>query len=401
MMRAIFAPGAQNPMALPKENCPSLGVLPKVERIDWEAFQSYFMREGFITDTTESPTRDALRAMEHYAPYFEQWSEWRIRPRCQFDIDRAAAIDVTLPHLKMFEDTAALFALQSRAHLDLGDSPAAYADFREGFQAYRALAQEPAVLSGLVKISVLSHLTTAVGEGLYDRRWRDAELQQIEADLSTVRIWEDMTLAYSSERAFSNCFHEAIISSSIQRRRTLLNQAFEPAKFSAEHFVFLIPRRVYRADQLQVDRYFEEMLARVSADGGQFDPDGPMPSGAEPLSGEDAPYFLLLRLIQYYYKNFDAKFVLTRTRIDQARIAIALERFRIARSAFPESLAELVPDFVPALPLDTYTRRPFIYRRNESGGFFMYSVGQNRSDDDGATDTKLFDERQADWVWPF
>ena len=95
------------------------------------------------------------------------------------------------------------------------------------------------------------------------------------------------------------------------------------------------------------------------------------------------------------------RFASVQTQLDQTRLAIAIERFRLARGAIPETLAELVPAFLPELPRDIYTREPMIYRRKETGGFLLYSVGPDRKDDGAAIDPKKSETRQPDWVWPY
>ena len=72
------------------------------------------------------------------------------------------------------------------------------------------------------------------------------------------------------------------------------------------------------------------------------------------------------------------KYAFTQTSLDQARLAIAIERCRIARGAIPETLAELVPDFIAELPRDVYTGQPMIYRRKETAG--LSSTPSGRTD---------------------
>jgi hypothetical protein len=47
--------------------------------------------------------------------------------------------------------------------------------------------------------------------------------------------------------------------------------------------------------------------------------------------------------------------------------AIALRRFRLDHGAYPSTLAELVPVYLKAMPIDPFSERPFEYRREGSG----------------------------------
>ena len=50
--------------------------------------------------------------------------------------------------------------------------------------------------------------------------------------------------------------------------------------------------------------------------------------------------------------------------------------------AYPNSLAELVPNLLPEAPIDPWSGKGLLYRRTEHG-FILYSVGDNMQDDGG------------------
>jgi hypothetical protein len=63
-------------------------------------------------------------------------------------------------------------------------------------------------------------------------------------------------------------------------------------------------------------------------------------------------------------------------------VALAVERFRRAKQRWPESLAELLPAYLPAVPVDPYTGKPLLYKHFPDG-VAVYSVGPNGVDDGG------------------
>jgi hypothetical protein len=65
------------------------------------------------------------------------------------------------------------------------------------------------------------------------------------------------------------------------------------------------------------------------------------------------------------------------------RLALAVERFRRERGAFPASVAALVPNYLPAPLIDPFSGKPLLLKKL-SDGYVAYSVGPNRSDDGGA-----------------
>jgi len=75
---------------------------------------------------------------------------------------------------------------------------------------------------------------------------------------------------------------------------------------------------------------------------------------------------------------------------------VAIERFRRSEGRLPNSLDELRPRFVDAVPKDPWRKGPFVYRVLPADpaaawhpGYTLWSVGANGSDDDGNPDTDV------------
>jgi hypothetical protein len=87
-------------------------------------------------------------------------------------------------------------------------------------------------------------------------------------------------------------------------------------------------------------------------------------------------------------------------------LVCALQRYRMAYGQYPETLDELVPQYVEKLPHDIVGGQPLKYRRADDGQFVLYSIGWNEKDDGGTvalTDSKppRVDLDKGDWVWEF
>jgi hypothetical protein len=83
--------------------------------------------------------------------------------------------------------------------------------------------------------------------------------------------------------------------------------------------------------------------------------------------------------------------------VDQARVACALERYRLAEGRYPETLEPLAPRFIDKLPRQVIGGQPLNYRRTEPGRFLLYSVGWDGKDHGG---TPRVAPDEGDWVWP-
>src|SRR5262249_13561197 len=63
-------------------------------------------------------------------------------------------------------------------------------------------------------------------------------------------------------------------------------------------------------------------------------------------------------------------------------LAFALAEYQGDLGRYPETLAELAPQYLDTIPDDIFAGKPLIYRP-EGKGFLLYSVGENRIDDGG------------------
>jgi hypothetical protein len=87
----------------------------------------------------------------------------------------------------------------------------------------------------------------------------------------------------------------------------------------------------------------------------------------------------------------------THAKLLVTRVALEVERWRLAHGGrTPDSLADLVPQFAPSIPLDPFDNNPLRYKKL-ARGFLVYSIGADFTDDGGkekptdAADTDHYD----------
>jgi hypothetical protein len=242
----------------------------------------------------------------------------------------------------------------------------------------------------------------AAGEGLKNQQWGESELRQIEADLAGIHPWKDWHRAISSERAMFNSIYDKFAAASPSARATMLAGLTGPPAGvapSTQELMALIPRRVFRDNQLRQNQYVDELLAQADATG--FDIRRPTPSSPDHLKGLASYYYVILRAGAESYPSLRQPFAAAQTKLHQARIAVALERHRLARGAFPDRLAELTPEWLPSVPNDPLSRQPMIYRREQTTkAFLLYGVGKNLLDDGGTiSHPRKSEYSQNDLLW--
>lgn len=86
--------------------------------------------------------------------------------------------------------------------------------------------------------------------------------------------------------------------------------------------------------------------------------------------------------------------------------ARALKRFALRHGGPPQSLDALAPEFLRSIPVDYMDGKPIKFRPLPTGGFVLYSVGEDGKDDGGdaslrpgKTNSRMIWDRN-DAVWP-
>jgi hypothetical protein len=165
---------------------------------------------------------------------------------------------------------------------------------------------------------------------------------------------------------------------------------------------FSFPRGWIYLNMLKANELHDRTVARLSAADGvepEFigvDQRESIEKGLEELTGIDGYRYLFVKMLMPVLTSVESAMLFSQTRINQARISIALERSALASGGYPEALASLTGFKIPKDPCDGQLMR---YRRLE-GGYELWSVAKNRVDENGRTDPGITTPRdQPDWLW--
>lgn len=148
----------------------------------------------------------------------------------------------------------------------------------------------------------------------------------------------------------------------------------------------------------------EYCLPLADANQGTFSPAVSRRGEAALRADATGPFNRYGRLMLPVLEDAAPKFAYAQGSVDLARTAIALERYRLARGAVPESLDALTPQCIAKVPHDAISGQALKYRRESDGLFLLYSVGWNETDDGGVAGLNQdgsVDTRSGDWVWRY
>ena len=392
---------------------PHNGYWAKGTETDLKSWRQYYRdlssktNEFPVPSQPQSPAADVLLALGKYDSTIETLRQASSLTYSRFPVfsDADHPFDTLLPHLSIFKRLAQFLQLRAIAELQNGQSDKALADVKLAVELTGKIRNEPFLISHLVRIAMLQITLQPIYEGLAEHKWSDAQLVELDSELSKPDFLADYEMTIRGERA-------AAVSSLDFMRRTsdlgLIQGSDE--RHHPFNLGFLAPSAFFYQSELNIARMYQQYdLPMVDLEKGTVSPARVRDLQTEAtrdLSYHWWPYKILARMLFPAIENAVKKLAYAQSATDLARTAIALERYRLAHGEFPESLDALAPQFMEKIPHDVIGGRPLHYRRTDDGQFVLYSVGWNETDDGGVVvmakgSSPGVDSNKGDWVWRY
>jgi hypothetical protein len=393
-----------------------MGNWQKTTGSDLTVWQQYYRELSATTNLfpvapqPQSPAADVLLALSRYDSAIEELRQAGRLPASRFPLnyDDANPSAILLPHLTALRRCSQMLQLRAIAELQNNQSDKALEDIGLVLRLTDSIHTEPILISHLVRIAMGKIALQPVWEGLAEHKWSEEQLASLDSELAKLNFVADYGFAMRSEQA-------CLVGVIDYLRRKHKNY---PCNDSTEWDIRIpgaFPAGWYYQTQLRYCRFFTRWyLPLADASRGVFAPASVRNADAA-LDAElkqVSPYRWLEAMLLPALGNAAKKFANGQESVDLARVAIALERYRLAHGEFPESLATLTPQFIAKLPRDVINGQPLHYRRDPpspgSGAasrlFVLYSVGWNETDDGGEVGLNksgAVDINTGDWVWRY
>jgi hypothetical protein len=125
-----------------------------------------------------------------------------------------------------------------------------------------------------------------------------------------------------------------------------------------------------------VDRFYaESLLPEIDSRRERVDPRAVAAVQRKFETARTTPSNMLTQMIVPAITPAVRKAASSHTAMQQAAIACALERCRLARGQLPDTLNALAPEFLERVPHDVIDGQPLRYRRISADPFVIYSIG--------------------------
>ncbi|MBC8352422.1 MAG: hypothetical protein H8E66_10570 [Planctomycetes bacterium] len=326
---------------------------------DWEQLEAV---EAFLADHSDEMSKvHKAASLGGYA---------------RFDRDFDDGIAMLLPQVQGIRSAARMLILEARVAAHQGDADGVARSIHAIFATCRAVEEDPILISDLVQVALagiaVSELEIAVGSVEFS----DADLQMLREDVRSIDFQRSLERALMGERVIGIL--------------TFRN----PGKFDvSEEMPFPM-----RANNEDLALYLSTLAKYVEASRQPF-PEALATAEEATLNVQEVVGDSGVNKLRYVFTNLllpalDAVFGANARGTGSTHCAdtsLAIEMYRRVNGKLPQTLAELVPEFMDIVPIDPMDGDPLRYVVNDDG-YMLYSVGRNQVDDGGVMGDERLDE---------
>ena len=353
-----------------------------------EAMKTVLSDKGYrdqLGKVNRTPTQERFAAelhqwmekhLEEYADALRILHEAAKNPATRYDFDLGRGFAAPIPNLLQLRGSAQLLQLEAYVAAEDGDSTRAVEAILAALAMDRPMRQAPILIMQMMRQALRGMACTTIKRVLPMAAFSEEQLSRLQTALADTDDRDAMTNAFIGERSSGL--------SAFDRPQVFLPQILQADNWfpGASSFASGLVRMSMTASG-ERERYLGYMTDMIDASR------LPLPEALDKMErlGKEAASrrSFIPGLMEYLIPNL-SRSMSQAARGDAlmlgARAALALERFRLANSHPPAQIVELVPAFLPAVPLDPFDGQPLRYLSDDHG-YTFYSIGENRKDDGG------------------
>ena len=355
---------------------------------------------------------DYLAWSDQFAGDFDAIREALKRPYARMDGDYEHPAAITIPNFVCVRIVAQTLAQRAQCHLLLDQPEQALRDLTLIRDMCRLLEGRPTgkpmtLVAAMINVAVTGLYVSVVADGLRLQVWREPELAAIQEQLGQVDLPSYVAEAFKFDQASSSRILETASPDEFRKLLSLGNSANQWQQLTNSTFLLFTfaPRGWIYQNMASRAGLLQKEIDSFDLKNNVIRPDKVESASMEvqTISSHPGPYTYLAAMASPNFVRAVQVAAGNQTLANEALIVCALERYRLARGEYPETLDALAPQFARKIPRDLIGGQPLKYRR-EKGEFVLYSVGWNQKDDGGVASLRKggsVDLTKGDWVWPY
>jgi hypothetical protein len=287
-------------------------------------------------------------------------------------------------------------------------------DALENVNALVALAkihdQDGVLVNQMIRVAIAGLGVSATWEVLQAQGWNDAQLAGLQTQWEKLKLLEQVLFSLEVERAMAlEVFEQARTNAAYFKNFSRTGTASAKDRFYGSIWKTLFSQ----ADGIA---YLEEMQPCIEAARlgirernwramqRHLAPTDPKQNALSSLRETiDDWRFPMTDMMMPNVRKALQTAMKQETMRQMAIATLALNRYRLKQGQFPDTLHQLVPEFLPDVPLDCMDGQPLRYHRDTESTWKLYSVGLNGLDEGGdasSTTNSLHLWQGRDLVWP-
>jgi hypothetical protein len=316
-----------------------------------EGWQRYYRKLSLTTNLfpvapqPQTPAADVLLALSKYDSTIEELRQAAALSGSRFPLnyDNGEPAAILLPHLACLKSCALVLRLRALAELEAGHSEAALADVSLAVRLPEMICSEPFLISHLVRIALVHITQQAIWEGLAKHRWTEAQVLELERQLAGFDFVADYQAAMRGENA---C--QVATTDFLRHRPELLDHIGEITEGNSSRIqdmlMYLAPSGWFYQNELCGSKIMLERFLPIADVRQQtISPTLAQRAGDSFRLLPRTPYTVLPRMLLPALGRSSRRFAFAQAAVNLARTACALERHRLAKGKYPETLGRVRP----------------------------------------------------------
>lgn len=303
---------------------------------------------------------------------------------CRYPIDLTDGINVLMSHLSIVRDAVRILCFEAAWEAERGNGESVVRSLTAALRIADSLAAEPMVISQRVRHRSVDCVVSSLECTINRVEFTGEQLDALGAAVAPAYDPDSLRRGWVGSRCMGIAMLEDLPSVDREAFEGLppvfILQAYDAlglAYREAVHYLDAMQQAIHTASLVP-----EERPAAIQA----VDDEMRQRQGIFSMAIHDHLWIYPSRFITLDLRRL--------AHVRAARVALAVERFRLVAGELPDDLKRLLPVYLESIPADPFDGKPLRYRRLERG-YVVYSVGEDRVDDGG----RRRNSQQHDQTW--
>jgi hypothetical protein len=301
---------------------------------------------------------------------------------CRYPVDFSRGLEAQMPYIVDVKTAARLLSLNAILHAENADPQLAIDSMTSAFSVARSISNEPIMISHLVCLACKRDAVQSLEHLLNRVQFTDEQLAELGRTLTEAQDLSALARAWAGER----CQGIEFFNDPVTYADWLRSDLSLPLMF------------LYQAAGL-CDKdaliYLDLMEASIEANQLPLHQRRKAVQAAEDELGRVSRIHIVLHGFVPALSRVTELDLVAIAHVRTARVAIAVERHRLATGRLPDTLADLVPSYLDTVPVDPFDGEDLRYKKLEAG-FVIYSIGEDETDNGGKEATDRRDREDCD-----